>query len=870
MSFQSILLAFGLLWATVARATEVSNVTFAQSTDGSKLVTVQYTLSGDTSAVSLDLSLDGGTSFRKVLEGARGDIGMNVPPGTRSIEVDLASLGNPASTSAQFRVVALMNPVISEQVVVVDTLQTQVLDVGENTVTFLLAHPDSLGMEVDDILVGTASQPFLRRVVQIDQNGNQVIVTTSPATLVEAIQQGELHESFQLADSAGGLFSLQVNYLAPGVGVSRDQRSISLDGVVLFEGEHEGASVSLTIPDGNIDFTPQIDFQLEVSNHRLQEFRLVAGGELQFDCDVLAQTSGEIGLEHEILLASFSKWSPFVIGYVPVLIKTTLEFHAGFSLDLEAEASLQTGFNSSTEIQVGAQYEAENGWQPVFERDADFASHPLTWELDGTAELREYVRPSVSFEFYGVAGPYLGVEPFLRFAGELNLPEGWAWDLHGGVEGQLGFLITIVEDTLAVYSYQSATWEWLIDHDEGTFNQAPEEPYGPSPAHGTQDVVPSPTLAWDCTDPDGDPLLFDVYLGSDSELGPGDLAASDLSQANYATGPLTGSTSYFWRIVADDGQGHVVDGPVWTFATQEWSPDSLGLVLIPAGDFMMGQAGVATPVHEVTLSHSFLLGRTEVTNQQYRDALQWAWEQGIISATPSTVTAYGVELVDLDDPDCQIAFSAGVFSLDPVHDGSYEGQSCADHPVLEVSWYGAACFCDWLSLISGLPAYYSGQWSQTPSPNNPYDATGYRLPTEAEWEYAAQYEDERTYPWGNTAPTACVHANYGSCVGWTSPVGSYPAGDSELGLQDMAGNVWEWCNDWSAEYDAEAASDPVGPSGGTDRVLRGGVFNHNASDLRCARRVDDIPSSTNNGTGFRLCRSIGQGNPETRFQLRKM
>ena len=168
------------------------------------------------------------------------------------------------------------------------------------------------------------------------------------------------------------------------------------------------------------------------------------------------------------------------------------------------------------------------------------------------------------------------------------------------------------------------------------------------------------------------------------------------------------------------------------------SPD---MVHIPAGQFTMGQAGVNTPEHEVTLTHDFLLGRTEVTNQQYLDAVQWALGQGLVTADVNTVMAHGVELLDLDDPDCQIEFDGVLFSLEPVHNGIHVGESSADHPVSELSWYGAASYCDWLSLMAGLPAYYNGQWSQTPSPNNPYTAIGYRLPTEAEWEYAAQHDD---------------------------------------------------------------------------------------------------------------------------------
>jgi formylglycine-generating enzyme required for sulfatase activity len=306
-----------------------------------------------------------------------------------------------------------------------------------------------------------------------------------------------------------------------------------------------------------------------------------------------------------------------------------------------------------------------------------------------------------------------------------------------------------------------------------------------------------------------------------------------------------------------------------------WDYGQVGdMTLIPAGQFMMGQAGVATPEHLVTLTNDFLLGRTEVTNQQYLEALQWAYDhpaQTGVSATASTVTAYGVELLDLDATNyCEIAFNTGTqqfYLVARTYNGgtwgpgfAYPGGSYDPglHPVKEVSWYGAACYCDWRSLMEGLPAYYNGQWSQTPSPNNPYTAAGYRLPTEAEWEFAAQWDDEREYPWGPAAPN-CSLANYqpsGYCVGWTTPVGSYPAGASARGLLDMAGNLREWCNDWYASYSAGSVSDPPGPSGGSLRVLRGGSWRNSAAYLRCAYRSNYPPSAAHYHFGFRLCRTL--------------
>ena len=127
---------------------------------------------------------------------------------------------------------------------------------------------------------------------------------------------------------------------------------------------------------------------------------------------------------------------------------------------------------------------------------------------------------------------------------------------------------------------------------------------------------------------------------------------------------------------------------------------------------------------------------------------------------------------------------------------------------------------------------------------DPYTASGYRLPTDAEWEFAAQYDDERIYPWGNESPD-CNRAYYWDCVEEFGPrfteVGGYPAAPAELGLYDIAGNVAEFCNDWARRYSVcnlgtNSETNPVGPDSGEQRVLRSG--------LRCAHRSALMPRLT--------------------------
>jgi formylglycine-generating enzyme required for sulfatase activity len=239
------------------------------------------------------------------------------------------------------------------------------------------------------------------------------------------------------------------------------------------------------------------------------------------------------------------------------------------------------------------------------------------------------------------------------------------------------------------------------------------------------------------------------------------------------------------------------------------------MVPVPAGAFVMGSSGDDGPQHRVTLS-AFCLDRTEVTVKSYAACV-----------IAKTCIAPHVEVSTLCNRDDR-----------------------PDHPVVCVDWSQAAAYCTW---------------------------RGARLPTEAEWEYAARGSDGRSYPWGNDAPTAKrVNACGSECVafgkrvlgrdwvamydgddGWdtTAPVGSFPAGASPFGVLDMAGNVWEWTADWRADYTAAPATNPHGPATGTARVNRGGGWHgHLAGDIRATARSSDDPALRSNSVGFRCAR----------------
>ena len=224
------------------------------------------------------------------------------------------------------------------------------------------------------------------------------------------------------------------------------------------------------------------------------------------------------------------------------------------------------------------------------------------------------------------------------------------------------------------------------------------------------------------------------------------------------------------------------------------STDGAEWVWVPPGQFTMGsplekRRDKELPAHSVTITRGFRLYQHPVTNVQYKRYMH---------------------------------------SRNGVKEPRYWSDSrfnTPNQPVVGVSWAEAVAYAQW---------------------------AGARLPTEAEWEYAARGTDGREYPWGNTAPDAsrAVFNEQG-----TKPIGGRPAGASWCGACDMSGNVWEWCSDWWSNNYRSVKSvppDPAGPPAGSYRVVRGGSWRSIPDNLSAAYRSRHSPALRYHPLGFRL------------------
>ncbi|MDR1955468.1 MAG: SUMF1/EgtB/PvdO family nonheme iron enzyme [Treponema sp.] len=330
--------------------------------------------------------------------------------------------------------------------------------------------------------------------------------------------------------------------------------------------------------------------------------------------------------------------------------------------------------------------------------------------------------------------------------------------------------------------------------------QAPRNVRAGTP--GTDSV----SLSWDSA---GSGISYQVYYSNQNDPSGAKPLGNPTSTPSFNVNSMVSGTAYyFWVASVQDGQ-ESGKSPVVTVRTAAIpvNPVPDGFVRINGGTFTMGSPASEAeryndegPQHQVRVS-SFYMGKYEVTQKE------WV---AVMGSNPS----------------------------------KWKGDNL---PVEQVSWYDAIDYCNRRSQREGLtPAYTrSGDtvtWNR--------GANGYRLPTEAEWEYACRAGTTGPFNTGNNITTN--QANMVGGAGSTKNVGSFAP--NAWGLYDMHGNVYEWCWDWFGTYTSGAQTDPAGAASGSSRVLRGGCWFYSAGYLRSANRYNITPSDRYSGYGFRLVR----------------
>ena len=335
---------------------------------------------------------------------------------------------------------------------------------------------------------------------------------------------------------------------------------------------------------------------------------------------------------------------------------------------------------------------------------------------------------------------------------------------------------------------------------------------GLNPADGSAIMDTTPTFSWDAV---AGAAGYELQL-SDSRGGVETAQIQSVTDTSYTPSSiLTNEQTHYWRVRAVDGVGQKGDWSAgYSLDVQVPFPD---FVHVAGGTFYMGSTDSdaysdESPEHSVMVN-SFYMAETELTFDQY-DAY---------------CTAEGISKPD------------------------DEGWGRGSRPVINVSWYDAVKYSNWLSEQEGLSKVYSISGTSVTLNQS---ANGYRLPTEAEWEYAARGGSQsKGYKYAGSNDVNEVGWHWFNSGKKTHPVKDKKA--NELGLYDMSGNVWEWCWDWydSDYYSSSPGVNPTGPSSGSRRILRGGNWYQDSKYLRIADRSYNSPGNSNNNYGFRVVRT---------------
>ncbi len=320
-----------------------------------------------------------------------------------------------------------------------------------------------------------------------------------------------------------------------------------------------------------------------------------------------------------------------------------------------------------------------------------------------------------------------------------------------------------------------------------------------------------------------EPLLMRLDSKKETAIAEKEILAAVKAGKIYGVAPPIVIPTLAAAVPSQDGENALTPGRVFRDPMKDGS-EGPEMVVIPTGTFRMGdlQGGGGSneqPVQKITIEKPFALGKYEVTNAEYVQFLNAVGRRGTQKEPWFETKA--------EDDIGHILGEIGDFRVE----AGFE-----DHPVVNVSWYGARAYAEWLSAQTGHP---------------------YRLPTEAEWEYAARAETETKYWWGNEA--SHERANYSGTEGrdrWegTSLKDAFPA--NSFGLHDTAGNVWEWtCSAYENEY-AGQEKQCISNNHAGRRSLRGGSWYSGPRRVRSASRYRYWHTGRSSYVGFRLARLL--------------
>jgi formylglycine-generating enzyme required for sulfatase activity len=728
---------------------------------------------------------------------------------------------------------------------------------------FTYAYTGSFpGLTSGEVLVNTNLATGYTRTVLSFTNypaSNAVDVLTRPATLAEMLQLGSLSSAnFTQLGSSGNAsvaFGLKgATRLPQGPAPKfRLKNTVNLQGTIYSDAN--GNLIEL-LPGSQLTLDSDLGFGDNFSGFKLRQFSATLSCSADFTLDAHVHATGSIDWSGSKTLYAappqfYGTLIPTPIGLIPVWVELDFEINAGYDLNLEASADYTSGISGTKQFLTGRSWTETGGWTTFSQNPGGgFSVLGPTWQLETTGSMRVYLQPKLTLLVVSEVGISGDLQPYLELDGNAQLnPQQWSLALNAGLTSTVG---------LDLRGWDSS-WGDLPDE---TFNLIPstllwETSSLPSPPQITGQPQPQWVTAGGnatfTTAANGPGTLTyrwqrnGLYLTDDSRVSG---TRSSTLQINQCSTSDVGS----YTVLVSNPNGSVASqGALLTIYPANIQS---GMALIPAGSFQMGDnldGESDAPVHTVYVS-AFYMDQYDVTYALWQQVYNWAVAHG--------------------------------YSFDYAGSGK-----AANHPVQTIDWYDSVKWCNARSEMEGrTPAYYTSaaqitvyRSGQVNVDNNSVKwNSGYRLPTEAEWEKAARGGlSGQRFPWGNTISwsQANYYADPLSAGGYaydlsasnsfdptfatgnrpyTSPVDYFAA--NGYGLYDMAGNVWQWCWDWYGAYASGSQTDPRGPASGSYRMNRGGGWDYYPNGLRTAERSSLCPACSGNGNyeGFRSVLYSGQ------------
>jgi formylglycine-generating enzyme required for sulfatase activity len=389
----------------------------------------------------------------------------------------------------------------------------------------------------------------------------------------------------------------------------------------------------------------------------------------------------------------------------------------------------------------------------------------------------------------------------------LSKPEGGSLYVHWAIRDESG---VTKYDTFCIYfNKKPLEPEMIFSVKDTIITNFVDYDYG----KGNGSVI----VKFKVQDPDDadSTLMYELQYGRMNE---DSIQIYNLHDTVTQLGNIIGSSTYQWKFTVLDPVGNSsYSRGQFTTPPSPVSPAGMKLIKSKGKKFYMGQQGydsTAIPLHEITFTRDFWIDSAEVTCEKFSTVLQ---------------------LINFPVPTKKT-------------------------PVTNVTWFDAVMYCNALSKISKLDTCYiyssitgvAGSHCQLANVSVNKSANGYRLPTEAEWEYSCRGGKSTIFFWGNDQVMITQYA-------WTSANGNSVIHDiaslkpNPFGIYDLAGNAWEWCNDWFDKnyYRVSAKTDPFGPSTGTEQVIRGGSASSHYYFSQSGTRSKLRPDQYNQYTGFR-------------------